>query len=649
MVREAEPDAEQQQLLRRRRRLFAAEERSFRMDRRSPDAAALRAAVADVLPRFLYSDETLVEYIVVLVCNGKHQYQARDDLDAFLGDDTESFVTWLWGFLSKRTVASDGNCSFQDRLDNESEHLNGNKYLLAAKVHHGDSHMVNSKISVPQPSRDIHNPDSTKGRNVARPYISSTDAISPERLDGGQCFWEDQHHKKGQNAEGCRSFSMAQYGATGRTERILTQEEFDNGEHFGRNVSTRCLPEAVETNDERVPMSLKRRPVWDRLGKPVVEYRGLTRETHAISAQNGLYKKAKFVCEHEQRYCVDSNARHDMFDKANPRRLTNSYTDINIAQAHEHAGRANGSRLAGRLSFGGGSVFHGAVERNDQEREVRSQKSSLSMPVKSIRSQSLNESTAEMNDLPAVSEPTHNIFRSSKGHAMTSIKSPPLTMRRNSEAEVLLGDQVCSPALPKTPSSVREDGSSCRNNPVKAEDEILNMKLKIKQMELDVLKLRSKQMQITTEKQGALSLGPQANLEEDVDSRTVLVTNVHFAATKEALSMHFMKCGTVLKINILADAITGHPKGAACITFADKDSIEKAVSLNGTSFLTRVLTVMPKADAPPGFLASIQQTGSPLQPWSSPPFQKGSTPKQTSRYHLQWKREQSILEKSPAS
>jgi hypothetical protein len=67
MGREAtELDAEQQQqqqqlLLRRCRRLFTAEDRSFRMDRRSQAAAALRAAVADVLPRFLgsYTDDTL--------------------------------------------------------------------------------------------------------------------------------------------------------------------------------------------------------------------------------------------------------------------------------------------------------------------------------------------------------------------------------------------------------------------------------------------------------------------------------------------------------------------------------------------------------------------------------------------------------------
>ena len=58
MGQEADAD---EHLRRRLRRVFAAEERSFRMDRSSEAAAALRSAVADVLPRFLgtYSDDTL--------------------------------------------------------------------------------------------------------------------------------------------------------------------------------------------------------------------------------------------------------------------------------------------------------------------------------------------------------------------------------------------------------------------------------------------------------------------------------------------------------------------------------------------------------------------------------------------------------------
>jgi hypothetical protein len=187
------------------------------------------------------------------------------------------------------------------------------------------------------------------------------------------------------------------------------------------------LPEDVGADDETMPLSLKRRPVWDRLGKPIAENCGLVR-IHAMNIQNGLDKKAKLmVSEHEQSCCVDSNVQHDIFDKANPRKFTNGHTDVNTGQAYEHVGRANKSRLIGRLSFGGGNVFHGNVDRDNLvEREVHTQKTSLSLPVKSIRSQSMNE--------------------------------------RNSETEVLAGDQVSSSAVS---SSVREDGSSCRNKPVK--------------------------------------------------------------------------------------------------------------------------------------------------------------------------------------
>ncbi|TKW03603.1 hypothetical protein SEVIR_7G052100v4 [Setaria viridis] len=647
MGREAtELDAEQQQLLLRRcRRLFTVEDRSFRMDRRSQAAAALRAAVADVLPRFLgsYTDDTLEEYIVILVCNGKNQYQARDDLEAFLGDDSAKFVAWLWSYLGKQALASADNCNFQHGMDNESENLNDKKKHLVAKAHHGDAHVVNSKVTVPETYHGLHKLDSTIGQNVPQRCINSTVIISPEKLGCNQFIRENQHHKNGQNVARSRSFSE-------RTTEILTQDEL-HGEHLGRNASTRWLPESVGIDDERVPVSLKRRRnVWDRLGKPVVEDRGLVGQTHDIPVQNGVHKVAKLmVAEHEPRYHVTSNAQHDAFDKAGSRKFTNCFTDVNTMQGHQHAGKANRSRLIGRLSFGEGNVFHGDVGRNNlQDRDVISQKSSLSLPIKNIQSQSLNEFTSDMKGSPlAVSEPICNTFRPSKGLASASKKLPLLTVPRNSETEVSHGEQVSSPAYSKIPSSVHEDGNSCRNKLVK--EEILDVKLKLKQMEQDVLKLRNKQAQINNGKQAALSLGPHANSEDDADSRTIFVTNVHFAATKEALSMHFMKCGTVLKVNILTDAITGHPKGAAYVTFADRECIEKAVSFSGTSFLARVLTVMRKADAPPGFLASVQQTGRPLQPWKSPPFKTASTPKQTSGYHLQWKRDQSVLEKSPAS
>lgn len=633
-------------LLRRLRRVFTAEERSFRMDRRSPAAVALRAVVADVLPRFLgsYSDDTLAEYIVVLVCNGKHQYQARDDLEAFLGDESAKFVAWLWGYLSKRDLASADNSCVQHGLRNECRKLNDKKNLLVAEVQPGDARIVNSKILGPQEHHGLQKFDSTKGQNVVQRRISSTVVVSPERLFGDQWDLEGQHQKKDQSATGGRSFSTPKSGVAARTAQALTQEELHYDEHLGRNASTRRFPVAVGTDDGKVLEPMKRRGnVWDRLGKPAIEDRGLARETDDMRVQNGVNKKAKLMAaEHEQSYCVNSSTDGDLFYKANSRQFSNSYPYVNRVQAHELVEKPNRSRLIGRINFGD-------VERNHlQVRDVIRQKFSSTLPVKNVQSQNLNEFISEVKSSPtAVSEPACHVSKASKGHVSAPSKLSQLTTLRNSETEVLQSQQISSPAQSKTGSSVREDGDNCSNKPVK--DEMLDVKLKLKQMELNVLKLRSQQAQINNGKQGALSSGPHANLEEDADSRTVLVTNVHFAAVKEALSMHFVKCGTVLKVNMLTDAFTGHPKGAAYVTFADKESVEKAVSLSGTSFLSRVLTVMRKADAPPGFLASVQQTGRPLHPRNSPPFPKGVSQKQSASYHLQWKRDQSVLEKSSAT
>ncbi|CAM0905006.1 unnamed protein product [Alopecurus aequalis] len=548
----------------------------------------------------------------------------------------------LWGYLSKRAAALADDSSVQHELENDSGNLNNKKNLLATKTQPGDAHIVNSKILTPQEHKGLQKLDSIKGQNVSQRRISSTVIVSPEMLVGDNCYYEGQHQKKDWSPTGGRGSSMRNSGVSARTKHALTQEELHD-DYLGTNASIRRLPVSVATDDGEVPESMKRRRnVWDRLGKPGVEDQGLPRETGNMHVENGMHKKAKLmVSENERRSRINSSTDGDLFDRGNSGNFSSSYPDVNTVQEHEHREKSNRSRLTGRLNFGD-------VERNHhQVRDVISWKSTSTLPAKSFRSQSLNEFTSEVKSSPtAISEPARLASNSLKGHVSASNKLSQLNMRLNLGTDVLQTQQISSPAPSKSGSSVREDGSSYSNKPVK--DEMLDVKLKLKQVELDMLKLRSKQAHINNGKQGALPLGSHSSLEEDADARTVLVTNVHFAATKEALSTHFMKCGTVLKINMLTDAITGHPKGAAFVTFADKESIGRALSLSGTSFFSRVLAVLRKAEAPPGYLASIQQTGRPL-PWNSPPFQKGVSPKQSTGHHLQWKREQATMENPAAN
>ncbi|XP_042475248.1 uncharacterized protein LOC122057254 isoform X2 [Macadamia integrifolia] len=88
--------------------IFNANPRSFKMDRKSPLAAKLKASVSEKLVEFLgnYTDDVLAEYIIVLVSHGKDQNQARDDLEAFLGERSSEFVSWLWDLLLKNTHES---------------------------------------------------------------------------------------------------------------------------------------------------------------------------------------------------------------------------------------------------------------------------------------------------------------------------------------------------------------------------------------------------------------------------------------------------------------------------------------------------------------------------------------------------------------
>ncbi|KAJ7013010.1 hypothetical protein NC653_002897 [Populus alba x Populus x berolinensis] len=102
---------------------------------------------------------------------------------------------------------------------------------------------------------------------------------------------------------------------------------------------------------------------------------------------------------------------------------------------------------------------------------------------------------------------------------------------------------------------------------------------------------------------------------EDADSRTIFVSNVHFAATKDSLSRHFNKFGEVLKVVIVTDAATGQPTGSAYVEFMRKEAADNALSLDGTSFMSRIVKVMKRS--------SSNQEASPVMTW--PRIARGSS------------------------
>ncbi|VAH33288.1 unnamed protein product [Triticum turgidum subsp. durum] len=77
-------------------------ERTFKANFTAEGVALLRQRVRAKLHELMgdYTDDTLVEYVVVLLRNGRRKDEAAKELQVFLGDDNNAFVSWLWDHLS---------------------------------------------------------------------------------------------------------------------------------------------------------------------------------------------------------------------------------------------------------------------------------------------------------------------------------------------------------------------------------------------------------------------------------------------------------------------------------------------------------------------------------------------------------------------
>jgi len=86
---------------------------------------------------------------------------------------------------------------------------------------------------------------------------------------------------------------------------------------------------------------------------------------------------------------------------------------------------------------------------------------------------------------------------------------------------------------------------------------------------------------------------PTQEERKEADSRSVYVGNVDYVATAEELETHFHGVGSVNRVTILCNR-DGSPKGFAYIEFADAESVETALALDGSLYRGRAIQVSKK-------------------------------------------------------
>lgn len=152
------------------------------------------------------------------------------------------------------------------------------------------------------------------------------------------------------------------------------------------------------------------------------------------------------------------------------------------------------------------------------------------------------------------------------------------------------------------------------------DQELEAIRKRVKEMEEEAQRLKEMQNEVDLAMQpqamnpetvGALQVLGGASvafpsLEEKIeaDARSIYVGQVEYNATAEDVEAHFRGCGAVNRVTIICDKFSGHPKGFGYIEFADKESVETAMALDGSLLKGRSIKVSPKRTNKPGITIS---------------------------------------------
>nr|XP_027106848.1 nucleolin 2-like isoform X1 [Coffea arabica] len=600
------------------------DERTFNVNFGSEGVSKLREDVKEKLKEYMgeYTDDTLVEYIIVLLKNGRRKDEARNELNVFLDDASDSFVSWLWdhlasnldlyaqthqshsdGALKTSPIAIQQAGGNDSRLvESKSVNLKSNKSFKArhtrewkgqaidegeqprlrssvADDNHADKDSRkagNEKIEVsPQPATRRKRNRPEEQLQSKREVVSQAPIAAPRRL---------------------LQFAVRDAVATSRPSTITaepslkrlrsvvstTAEDSNLEEHPQKIRSVARVPNAMATAIKAIAEAAKdvRRVrssgnVFDRLGRPKDVSETLNQseefgEDPAGEGQDGAYIKEEgrptydhtndysrpypndvSLLQRDTRMVIDPASDNEDYDTTMDEPQTGN--GIGISRMVPHSAANNADEIV-------------IVPSKNQD-----QFGKISDTSHKIVSSSINLNTWKSPQHQGL-RGTLNVDKQKSvqvNEALTSVPAGRLTKENNNSVAVANGNA---------------------------------------QLEVDAPKESQKTHS------SALGSYPIGRPTEDSDSRTIFVNNVHFAATKDSLSRHFNKFGEVLKVIILTDAATGQPKGSAYIEFMRKEAAENALSLDGTSFMSRILRVVRKNSA--------QQEAFPIPTW--PRIARGS-------------------------
>ncbi|THG14317.1 hypothetical protein TEA_002680 [Camellia sinensis var. sinensis] len=671
------------------------DDRTFRLNFLGDGAAKLRDRVNEKLKEFMgdYTDDTLVEYVIVLLKNGRCKEEARNELNVFLGDDSDSFVSWLWDHLGSNInlyvlpqeslsdeAAKEKPTTGDQMARNDLHHLDfksdrGKSSKLSRSRHNREWKTLVRDVDEPPPFQssaidNVHTDERTRGKvgHVERSHSPqpvaqkksgrAEQSHSPQPIAQKKRSRPDEHHlmKRGVASQSTINaprrllqFAVRDAVATSRPSNSVSEPSL---KRLRSVVSTSAVNSSVEARPRRF-QSIARVPnamvtaikaveeaakdvvknrssgnVFDRLGRgmdisqasdQLTEFREVAVEDVEYGDFNRVSEETRLNFLPKSEYTGDSVGDVTMLETdtgmASDSASDNErYDDVNVmgrrvmdvSQIGTSGGNEDQDSLMVRYSVAKNSDEIMRKPRKDQDQSALAANTS-----RKIVNISVNVNTWKPTHYPEPREVSEMDNRKSVQESEAGLGKSGLWLMNEKSNPVTAGNGNTKPAA-------------------------------------DTQKEPQKMLPTPS---GLYSTGRPA---EDADSRTIFVNNVmtvHFASTKDSLSRHFNKFGEVLKVIIVTDAATGQPKGSAYVEFMRKDAAENALSLDGTSFMSRILKVVRKSsaqEAAPMMTWPRVVRGSPFAPqrFARVPFPRGISsvyrgrpPIKPGARSMQWKRD----------
>ncbi|KAJ1388636.1 RNA-binding domain superfamily [Sesbania bispinosa] len=682
-----------------------SDHRTFKANFTADGAAVLRERVNEKLEEFMgdYTDDTLVEYVIVLLRNGKSKDQAKNELNVFLGDDSDSFVSWLWEHLAlnidsyvqpkelqgeapKRKLISEVQSGGDGikHLNSQSERVKSNKVSSSRRNKDWKALVEREAEAPPLWSSEV---DTTHLEEKAQSKVNrgprSLSPPPPVQRKRGRAV-EQQKTKRDLVSQvtidaprRLLQFAVRDAVATSRPSNSGISVE-PSLKRLRSVVSTSSVDSSLVERPQRMqaisrvanPMATVIKAVaeaaedvvkfkssgnvFDRLGCDMnlsggnsqlddsYQHQEQSPLSYLQRTDNGDQYAANMTLEDETGFPSGSTSDNEGFD------------DVNVmghrVSRFSQSGSSGGNRGDDSL------MVHYSIAKNDAD------------SVHLNRNRDKEQTVAASNTSKIVNISVN--VNTWKPPGSAQYKEP----RKVAELD---GQKTLSSELEAPRSGLRL---------VKENAKAVKIKNGNANATLDLQKESLKEQPYTSDLSSLifLSEGVQfiealvfsgssaiGRLLEDADSRTIFASNVitlapllwvweasgvHFAATKDGLSRHFNKFGEVLKVVIVTDATTGQPKGAAYVEFMRKEAADNASSLDGTSFMSLLYflnLVVRKSAAHQEYAPAVpwpRGIGSPFPSarFSRVPFSRGISitgsfrprpPIKFGARSLQWKRD----------